>query len=160
MKTEILLFIYKIIKNYSFTEYVVLSSMIEKFNERYKKQTRIFMLTNFAVYNILEKSFFKKSFNSRVKRVIPLEKIFAVSVSRFGNEFTIHIPDEYDYRFLSLDFREQILQNLCAQYNKQTNKRLGFFYIDEFTLESWTTTKLDIKKTPKIVRTPQLTLQV
>jgi serum/glucocorticoid-regulated kinase 2 len=46
----------------------------------------------------------------RIKRKIPLWKMFAVTVSRFGYEFVIHVPDEYDYRFRSEDFRERILE--------------------------------------------------
>ena len=136
------------------TEFIQLSTKLEKFNERNKKQVRIFALTNLGVYNLLEESFFKKSFSSRMKRFIPFEKIRAVSVSRMGYEFTIHVPEEYDYRFKSDDFREQILiqmADLCYKRNKQ---RLGFFYVDDFSLESSTTTKLDIKKTPKVSRYP------
>ena len=39
----------------------------------------------------------------RIKRKISLAAIYALTVSRFGYEFTIHVPNEYDYRFSSLN---------------------------------------------------------
>jgi hypothetical protein len=56
------------------------------------------MLTNFGIYNLLLKSPLNP-FSSRIKRFIPLGKISAVSVARFSQEFTLHVPDEYDYRY-------------------------------------------------------------
>lgn len=35
-----------------------------------------------------------------IKRKIPANKIKAVTISNIGNEFVIHIPEEYDYRYL------------------------------------------------------------
>jgi serum/glucocorticoid-regulated kinase 2 len=33
-----------------------------------------------------------------IKRKIEVDKIKAITVSRIGTEFVIHVPDEYDYR--------------------------------------------------------------
>lgn len=35
-----------------------------------------------------------------IKRKIDIEKIKAVTVSKIGTEFIIHVPEEYDYRFV------------------------------------------------------------
>jgi hypothetical protein len=44
---------------------------------------------------------FKKEFPCiRVKRSIPLNLITGVTVSKYGNEFVIHVDSEYDYRFV------------------------------------------------------------
>lgn len=37
----------------------------------------------------------------QIKRKIKISSIYAVSVSNIGSEFVIHVPSEYDYRFLS-----------------------------------------------------------
>ena len=45
-----------------------------------------------------------KIFNSAIiRRKININKIYAITVSRIGFEFVIHVADEYDYRFLSLE---------------------------------------------------------
>ena len=43
-----------------------------------------------------------------VKREIPIEKITAITMSTVSQEFVIHVPKEYDYRF-STDFRDNIM---------------------------------------------------
>jgi hypothetical protein len=35
----------------------------------------------------------------KIKRKIPLNKIFSVTLSKSGNQFILHIPEEYDYLF-------------------------------------------------------------
>ncbi len=111
----------------------MLSSSTYKFNHVDKKQQRILVITNKNILNITPQKFinniFAKMISSvRIKRKIPLYKIFAVTVSRFGYEFVIHVPDEYDYRFRSDDFRERILECLCDAYLSFNKKKLGFFY--------------------------------
>lgn len=36
--------------------------------------------------------------HSAIKRKIDVDKIKAITVSRIGTEFVIHVPEEYDYR--------------------------------------------------------------
>ncbi len=68
----------------------------------------------------------------RMKRKIPLTKIFGATVSRFGNEFIIHIPDEYDYRLSSDDFRDKIIETLCEAFVNFNHRKMAFFYKVEF----------------------------
>ncbi len=54
----------------------------------------------------------------RVKRKIILENLYAISLSRFGDEFVLHVNKEYDYRYISKDFRKEIIECLCyAKYD-------------------------------------------
>lgn len=57
-------------------------------------QERIIVLTNDEVFNI------KKM---KIKRRIPILKIGGISKTTIPGkmEFTIHVPSEYDYRFIS-----------------------------------------------------------
>jgi hypothetical protein len=56
------------------------------------KQDRIILITTECVYNV------KKD---KVKRIIPLHLICGISKTNLGlkNEFTIHVPSQYDYRY-------------------------------------------------------------
>jgi hypothetical protein len=36
--------------------------------------------------------------HAAIKRKIDVEKIKAITVSKIGTEFIIHVPEEYDYR--------------------------------------------------------------
>ena len=40
-----------------------------------------------------------QSANPAIKRKIDVDKIRALTVSRIGTEFVIHVPEEYDYRY-------------------------------------------------------------
>lgn len=63
------------------------------------------VITTDRIYN------FKKS---KVKRIININKLGGVSkttASGSKNEFTIHIPTEYDYRFVC-DRREEVIDIL------------------------------------------------
>lgn len=63
------------------------------------------VVTTDRIYN------FKKN---KVKRFININKLGGVSKSigsGFKNEFTIHVPTEYDYRFIC-DRREEVIDIL------------------------------------------------
>jgi serum/glucocorticoid-regulated kinase 2 len=81
---------------------------IFKYNYKNKKQERIIVITNFNLYNLkvpdVFNNFIAKLFSSAImRRKIPLQKIAAVTVSRQGFEFVIHVPEEYDYRYCSIE---------------------------------------------------------
>lgn len=63
------------------------------------------MITNRAFWNLKDKS---------LKRKIDLRKIKGITVGSFGSEFLLHVPDEYDYRFASVDKRDKILLVLTS----------------------------------------------
>eukprot|EP00501_MAST-03F_sp_TOSAG23-6_P002418 GSMAST32.ASY1.ANO1.2527.1 assembled CDS len=73
------------------TETVQSSDVVIKVNRRNKPQERVIMMTDRAIYNILPTNY-KKCHPS-------------------SNEFIIHIPSEYDYRFISLR-RNALLQSM------------------------------------------------
>ena len=55
------------------------------------------MITNQKIYNLNKLSITRKS---------GIDKVYAITISRLGSEFVIHIPDEYDYRYSSIEFRD------------------------------------------------------
>jgi len=95
--------------NFSFnTEIIYLSIPIFKYNYKNKKQERIIVITNFNIFNLkvpdVFNNFIGKLFSSvKMRRKIPLQKVGGITVSRYGFEFVIHVPDEYDYRYCSFE---------------------------------------------------------
>jgi serum/glucocorticoid-regulated kinase 2 len=64
----------------------------------------------------------------RIKRRIPLNKILGMTLSRFGIQFIIHVPTEYDYLMQSADFNEKIVETLCFSFYHFNQMKLAFFY--------------------------------
>ena len=73
---------------------MLFSDKIKKVNMYEWTQDRSIVITNEKIYNL------KKL---KVKRAIPIAKLGGISKTTQGtrSEFTLHIPSEYDYRFLS-----------------------------------------------------------
>ena len=117
-----------------FLEQVILSTLLYKYNKKFKRQRRSILITNKAIYNIHEKgllntlmSVFNKSF--KVKRRITINSIEAISISNISCEFALHVPGEYDYRYASTDKRDLILTTICRIYDaNKTSKNLQFFF--------------------------------
>lgn len=84
-------------ENMPTNEVIVYSNLLIKINRRGKKQLRTLLITNKAVYNCMPKNV------SRCKRRIPIEEIASITISTISNEFVLHIPRDYDYRFKSDD---------------------------------------------------------
>ena len=101
-------------------ETIYLSIPLFKYNYKNKKQERVIVITNLNLYNFkvpdVFNNFISKLFSSAImRRKIPLQKILAITISKIGFEFVIHVPDEYDYRYSSLE-------------------KFCFFFIKKFTL--------------------------
>jgi hypothetical protein len=60
-------------------------------------------------------------------------------------EFTLHLPDTYDYRFIS-DKREIIIKVLQQSYADIAKKNLAIYDIPEKNLKGFTTTEKDKKR--------------
>lgn len=60
-----------------------MSCNIFKFNDYKKKQERGLLITNQAVYNLK---------GTDIKRRIEADKIKAISFSKIGSEFILHVP--------------------------------------------------------------------
>ena len=124
------------------------------------------LITNKAVYNMVtapeSTSVWVKSFFSDtavVKRRISVENIKAISMSTMSNEFVLHIPSEYDYRFKSKD-RVSLIHLIvyqCIAYQKQQNKKstFRFYYHDKDKLDYAVQKRTDKKKETKKFKVAQ-----
>merc|ERR1719334_150423 len=99
----------------SLTEEIVYSNILKKINKRGAEQERIILITSRAVYNLLPKN------PGKCKRRIPIEDIGAVTLSSVSEEFVLHVPNEYDYRFKSLE-KETIAKVLKQVFKARSQK--------------------------------------
>ncbi len=97
------------------------------------------MITSESIYNIKDKK--------KVMRTIHIVKIEGVSKALMNNskEFTIHIPSEYDYRFIS-DRRDEIIEILKQRFIEKMSLNLPIFGIPSPDLRDYTTTEKDAIK--------------
>ena len=84
-------------------EKVFYSCLITKYNDLGIRQERSLVLTDMAIYNL------KKS---AIQRRIPYDKLESISKSKLSSEFILHIKSEYDYRFLSFNRRNEIIEKI------------------------------------------------
>merc|ERR1712154_318577 len=116
-------------------EKVVLSVKLIKINKRGKEQNRILLLTDKALYNLKPKEIRK------CQRRIDLEKVVSVTVSTSAsNEFAIHIPEEYDYRYKSAS-KDRISSVLAELYKRKEGKKLCISRIEQESMLAVTVTK-------------------
>ena len=132
-------------------EYLHVSTKIFKINRKEKKQERIFLLTNVAIYNIKpsKDAITKiKQYKISPQRRIDLTKIASITASTSSKEFTINIPEEYDYRYETFDLnhRETIINAILSSH-KQLNysklSELKLHIIDDSSTAKFTVTKKD-----------------
>eukprot|EP01084_Bolivina_argentea_P194549 333819_1 len=123
--------------NHGEFEIVKICRNIIKINKRNKKQERLFVLTDKAVYNI-------KS-GKIIKRRIPLSDIGSITKSSVSTEFTINVPSEYDYRFDAGNktFRTQIISGISRAITDLKHAVL-INTIHQSDLSTWTVTKKDL----------------
>jgi len=113
-------------------ESVVYSNQVIKINRRGKEQLRTLLVTTKAVYNCMPKKV------SNCKRRIPIEEIASITLSTVSDEFVLHIPRDYDYRFKSSD-KESVAKVLKDCFSKALKeKTLPVQKVD--TKELWKTT--------------------
>jgi len=128
----------KLGKNSPTPEVVHFSDYVIKINRRDSEQTRTMLITNKAIYNLLQHN------PGKCKRRIDLEKLVAVTASKTSDEFVIHIPDEYDYRFKS-GRKEKICDILGTLYKalqtKERKVKLPISFIDQSDLKDMALTK-------------------
>jgi len=139
--------IMKMIKKYNpaSNETVKFSDFVTKINRKDKEQTRVMLITDDFLYNIMPNNY------SKCKRRIDLKNILGVSVSEISNEFVIHVPEEYDYRYKSekKDVIVQTLQEGVVQRSKKQDggkiKKLAIKPIEESDLKQVTVTRLEAR---------------
>ncbi|KAG2393751.1 hypothetical protein C9374_007282 [Naegleria lovaniensis] len=99
---------------------VSFSGVVTKYNKKYKKQERILLITERAIYNIDPNGYI-------IHRHIPMRRLKAVTVSPYTDGFfVIHTPDEYDYVFES-NKKTEILKVLSENYTNATRAKMKFF---------------------------------
>eukprot|EP00826_Nyctotherus_ovalis_P007529 TRINITY_DN1189_c0_g1_i4.p1 TRINITY_DN1189_c0_g1~~TRINITY_DN1189_c0_g1_i4.p1 ORF type:complete len:530 (+),score=174.62 TRINITY_DN1189_c0_g1_i4:155-1744(+) len=125
-------------------EVVLHCSKLYKYNDFNMKQKRIIVITSKFVYNMKGKN---------IKRKISLAEVTATTQSRHpeSQEFIIHVPSEYDYRYSS-ERRFEIIDVLRQEYYKRNGDVMKRYVVEEKHLKAYTTTKSDAKK--KISRIP------
>ena len=87
-------------------EKIIYSNLIIKINKAEVCQQRIILITDFGIYNIKKKD---------VRRVIPIEKIDGITISKNSNEFVVHEENSYDLRY-ETDKREILLNYIIYAY--------------------------------------------
>lgn len=87
------------------------------------------MISNEYLYNLAGKA---------IKRKIPLHRLYAVTVSRISSEFILHIPEEYDYRYKSGEYRDLILYYLCIALKLSGYEGLKIYMINDEDLSPYT----------------------
>eukprot|EP01084_Bolivina_argentea_P054727 100358_1 len=122
------------------TETVKLYGKILKINKRNKKQQRIFLLTNRAIYNLNPR-------NNAIKRRIDLLNISSITTSITSTEFSINIPSEYDYHYdaMHITFQNDIISNICQQIANLKHE-IFINQINDKSTINWTVTKNALKK--------------
>merc|ERR1712154_722525 len=112
----------------------VLSVELVKINKRGKEQNRILLITDKALYNLKPKEIRK------CQRRIDLEKIVSITWATTSQEFAIHIPEEYDYRYKS-GYKDRIGSVLAELYKRKEGKKLAINQIDSDSMLAVTVTK-------------------
>lgn len=120
-------------------EQLLFADKIQKTNMFEWTQERTFVITNAAVYNIHKKE---------IKRQIKVKEIGGLSKSvppSKAQEFTIHVPSSYDYRFTSAR-RDDIVMLLKQLYLIEFKQNCPVFHINSKNLKDFTTTEKDWKR--------------
>eukprot|EP00477_Mikrocytos_mackini_P000884 GAHX01000947.1.p1 GENE.GAHX01000947.1~~GAHX01000947.1.p1 ORF type:complete len:531 (-),score=97.15 GAHX01000947.1:61-1653(-) len=103
-------------KNYSIYSVI-------KINKRLEKQHRVLLITDSYIINANSKA--------KVKRIIDIKEVYAISFSCYCNRFVLHISNNYDYYFETPQAFEII--NLCyfnsLKLQEINNKSNENFYI-------------------------------
>jgi serum/glucocorticoid-regulated kinase 2 len=94
-------------KNLPAPEKVVFSDFVIKINKREKEQTRVMLITDKALYNLLPNDY------GKMKRRIDITSIFSITCSTVSDEFIVHVADEYDYRYKS--GRQKMIASVLKQ---------------------------------------------
>lgn len=103
-------------------------------------QERTLVITDKALYNIHKK---------KIKRVIHISDVGGITKtvppSKNAQEFTVHVPSTYDYRFETTR-REEIINVLKRVFYSIHKKNCPMFYVTTKNLNEYTTTEKDMKK--------------
>ena len=133
--------ILKLINNEKF----LFSDQIEKKNKFGFNQTRNFIITDTAIYNLKEKKLKRRFEISKLKGI-------TVSVAKGSQDFIIHgVEQEHDYLYLSKN-KYIIIYILEKVFEKLRGKELDFIYTESSNINNRMTTKKEKKSNSKFSR--------
>jgi serum/glucocorticoid-regulated kinase 2 len=97
------------------------------------------VLTDMAIYNIKKDS---------IQRRIPFDKLESISISKASSEFVFHLKDDYDYRFMSMNRRTEIIRQILYILIdlKGICKEFKIYEVDNINLNKIMTTHSRMKK--------------
>jgi len=108
---------------------VCFSSVVSKYNKNYRKQERILVISDRAIYNLDPSGYI-------MKRRIELRRVKGIVVSPLTDGFfVLQIPDEYDYLFESSK-KTEILKVLQENYSSSTRSNLPCDIKEEITYKA------------------------
>lgn len=106
-------------------KHVLFSGVVAKYNKNYKRQDRVLLITERAVYNLDPNGYM-------INRRIPLRRVKGIMVSPLTDGyFIMNIPDEYDY-LLESNKKTEILKVLTENYTAATRSTLKFVCKEKF----------------------------
>jgi len=124
-------------------EVVHFSDFVIKINRRGKEQPRVLAITTKGVYNLMPNNY------GKCKRRIAIEKLASVTISQSSDEFALHVPEEYDYRFKSAKKEKigEILGRLFKRSMESEGKKgkLPINYISNASLKEQVVTKVEAR---------------
>jgi len=110
-------------------ETLLLLTPIEKFDEEGQDYPCILAVSNKCVYDYV---------NTEMTSRVPADRVRAVTVSKMGNEFIMHVPDGVDCRYDHPD-KEQIIEVLNKLHRSfYKGQPIMMFFRDDITLENYT----------------------
>ena len=115
-------------------EQPLFSDALTKLNRRHKAQQRVLLVTDRALYN------FEVGQYKKCKRRIVLKRVEGVTVSDDGDDFVIHVKDEYDYHYRT-SRRADVLHILARQFKALMGRQLPIAVTHQQHLPSFTLTK-------------------
>lgn len=104
-------------------EFVIWSSILVKVNKRAKKQTRVLLITDRALYNLSTTDY------KKVKRRIPIGDLSKVVISTQSDQVVLYVPSDYDFKIIT-GLKDEIAEVLKVLYHKQTFTELEVEYKD------------------------------
>ena len=107
---------------------------IVKVNKNETHQERDFIVTNMNVINAGNKgNFLKNIFVNKVRRVINIQEISAITYSEISEYFILHIKSEYDY-YLNTPLKDEMIEAILYSRKKLNMDNLPFYFTEEVDL--------------------------
>ena len=131
-------------------ESIQFSDEVIKINRKQKKQSRVLLLTNRAVYN------FEKGSYKSPKRRINIKDLCGCILSRCSDELVLQVEDSYDYRY-EIHRRSDFLEMLSRAYDRVmahapalADRQLMVTFSEEAELKDMVITKDSLKNSQRV----------